>query len=376
MSNAATDAPIRTVAVLGAGSGGCAVTADLVRRGCEVRLFSRSEATIAPIAQRGGVEYEGVLGEGFAPVASATTDIARAMHGADLVMLVVPTHAHESMAAAIAPHLAPSQLLFATPGHTLLLIPGVLRKHGVTHTAHCETGTLPYICRKASPVRVRVTKASEHAVFGVFPAMDTERVAARIRPLFPAIKPVANILETVFPYTNAIHHPPATLCNVGRIEATGGDYYHYYDGITPSVGRLIDALDRERLAVAQALGAKAERFVDYFHRAGYTTEAARATGLAYEAFHQSEPDRWIRAPSTIDHRFLNEDIPCGLVLLADLGRAAGVRTPVADHVIHLASVAAGKDYRALGLTLARMGVAGVTRDTLWRKLENGFEGEP
>jgi opine dehydrogenase len=364
-------APIRTVAILGAGAGGCAATADLVRRGCTVRMYSRNESTIAPIAERGGVEYEGTIGEGFAPIEFATTDLARVMSGADLVMLVVPTHGHEAMAAAIAPHLKPEQLLFLAPGHTLALVPSALSKHGVKRPVHCESGTLPYICRKPTPVRVRVTKASEHIVFGVFPAVEAPAIVERIRPLFPAIKPGANILETVFPYTNAIHHPPAMLCNVGRIEATGGDYYHYYDGITPAVGRLIDALDRERLAVAAALGAKADRFVDYFFRAGYTTAAARDSGLAYEVFHQSEPDRWIRAPGTIDHRFFNEDVPYGLVLLAELGRAAGVSTPTADHVIHLASVAAGRDFRAVGLTLARMGLGGIGRDALLAYVTRG-----
>ena len=364
------------VAVLGAGAGGCAITVDLVRRGCEIRIASRSDASIAPIAARGGVEHEGVLGEGFAPVALATTDFARAMAGAELVIVAVPTHAHEATAERLAPHLRPEQLLMLAPGHTLTLVPNVLRRHGIAAPRHCETGTLPYICRKASPARVRITKASEHIVFGVFPARDRDPIVERIRPLFPAIKPAANILETVFPYTNAIHHPPAALCNVGRIEATGGDYYHYYDGISPAVGRIIDALDRERLAIAAALGAHAERFVDYFFRAGYTTAAARDSGLAYEVFHQSEPDRWIRAPGSLDHRFFNEDLPYGLVLLTELGRAAGVATPAADQVIQLASIATGKDYRASGLSLARLGLAGLDRDRLMRLLDCGYGEEP
>lgn len=364
--------PIRTVAILGAGAGACAAAADLTRRGCTVRMFSRSATTIGPIAERGGVEYEGSIGEGFAPVALATTEVSAAMAGAELVMLVVPTHGHEAMAAALAPHLTPGQILFLAPGHTLGLVPSTLARHGVRRPVHCESGTLPYICRKPSPTRVRITKASEHIVFGVFPAVETHGIVDRIRPLFPAIRPAANILETVFPYTNAIHHPPAMLCNVGRIEATGGDYYHYYDGISPGVGRIIDTLDRERLAIAHALGATADRFVDYFHRAGYTTTAARDSGLAYEVFHQSEPDRWIRAPASIDHRFFNEDVPYGLVLLAELGRAAGVPTPTADHVIHLASIAAGRDLRGNGLTLARMGLDGMAREALLEYVTRGL----
>src|SRR5207253_2941288 len=47
---------IRKIAVLGAGNGGCAAAADLTLRGYEVRLFSRSESTLAPIDKRGGIE--------------------------------------------------------------------------------------------------------------------------------------------------------------------------------------------------------------------------------------------------------------------------------------------------------------------------------
>ena len=160
--------------------------------------------------------------------------------------------------------------------------------------------------------------------------------------------------------------------NAGRIEATAGDYYHYYDGISPSVGRLIDALDAERLAVAGALGARATALPEHFHRMGYTTEAARDSGLAYEVFHQSEPDRWIRAPSTLQHRFLDEDVPYGLVPLAELGQLASVATPHMDCVIDLASVVRGRDYRAEGLTLERMGLANKTPDAVQSLLWDGF----
>jgi opine dehydrogenase len=363
---------IRTVAILGAGNGGCAAAADLGRRGVAVRLCGRSEQTLRPLRERGGIQYTGALGDGFVPVPVITRDPAEALESAELVILTVPTHAHEDLAASVAPHLKPGQVLMAAPGHTLLLIPSVLRRHGIRRPVMCETATLPYICRMAGPTQVRITRASRDLVFGVFPARETERFHALVAPVYPAIRPGSSILDTVFPYSNAIHHPPATLCNAGRIEATGGKYYHYFDGITPSVGRLIDVLDRERLAVAQALGATALPFVEQFFRSGYTTEAARESGLAYEAFHQSEPDRWIEAPSSLDHRFLNEDIPFGLVLLAELGRLAGVPTPSMDHLIHLAGLAAGQDFRSSGLTLARMGLAGISRAELERMLRDGY----
>lgn len=43
------------IAILGAGNGGCAAAADLTLRGYQVRLFSRSDATLLPIIKRGGI---------------------------------------------------------------------------------------------------------------------------------------------------------------------------------------------------------------------------------------------------------------------------------------------------------------------------------
>ncbi len=162
------------------------------------------------------------------------------------------------------------------------------------------------------------------------------------------------------------------MCHAGRIEATGGNFRHYYEGITPAVGRLIDAVDGERVAVAEALGARTMPFVELFYRMSYTTEAARETGLSYEAFHQSEPDRWIMATGQLEHRYLLEDEPIGHLIYSELGRLADVPTPTIDHIIHLASVALGRELRGGGLTLARMGLGGLGKDEFLDILENGF----
>lgn len=366
---------IQRVAILGAGNGGCAAAVDLGGRGYEVRLWSRSEERLAPLREAGGIEYAGALGEGLRPVETVTTDMATAMDGADLVLIMVPTHAHEEMAGAVAPHIVPGQVVMVSPGHTLLLVPQTLRRCGVTKPVTCETGTLPYICRMDGPARVRITQPSRHQAFAAFPARETARLAALVEPLFPMIRPVESVLETVFPYTNAIHHPPAFLCNAGRVESTNGDFYHYYDGVTPSVGRLIDRLDAERLAVARALDCDPAPLPEHFLRMGYTTEAARDSELAYEVFHQSEADRWIRAPSTLEHRFFTEDVPYGLVPLSELGRLAGVTTPLIDAMIEICSALMSRDFRTEGLTLDRLGLANTTPDALKSLLRNGFGGD-
>lgn len=363
---------IERVAIMGAGNGGCAAAVDLTLRGFDVRLYGRSPATLAPLKARRGVEHEGIFGEGVAKIGVITNDAAEAMRGADAVVAMAPAQAHENIATLVAPHLTRDQAFLAAPGQTLTLIPRTLRRHGHTKPVACVTSTLPYICRKTAEGRVRISRASARLRFAAFPATRTDELAERLRVLFPAIYPVSTVLDTLFPYTNAIHHPPALLCNIGRVESTGGDYCHYYDGITPSVGTLIDRLDDERVAVAQAYGCTIDRLPEHFFQMNYTDENGRAGGTAYSTFHNSEPNRWIKAPSSIDHRFFNEDIPFGLVPFSELARLAGVATPIIDAVILLASTITAKPYRDTGLNVARMGIDGLDAAKVRRLVEHGY----
>lgn len=365
-------AEVNRVAVIGAGNGGCAAAVDLSQRGFDVRLYGRNPSTLQPLQARGGIDYEGVLGEGFAPISIITSEAGKAVDHADVVIIMGPTYAHVNMAQAVAPFLRPGQVFFAAPGHTLTLLAHTLREAGHSQPVTCESVTLPYICRKVAADRVKVSRKSAKLKFSSFPATKAQELAARLAPLFPTLSPVPTLLDTLFPYTNAIHHPPALLCNIGRVESTGGDFFHYYEGITPSVGRIIDALDSERLMVASAFGCQVDRLSDYFFQMGYTDENGWTGGTAYSTFHNSDPNRWIKAPATIDHRFFNEDVPFGLVPLTELGSLVGVSMPISDAVIALASVATGKPYRETGLTLERMGLAGLGITEMRLLLEHGY----
>ena len=124
---------IRSVAILGAGHGGCAAAADLGSRGYAVRLHARNAVRLEPLRERGGFEARGVL-EGFVPIPTLTTDVAEAIEGADLIMLVVPSVAHEHYAKALAPLLTPDRPVFLNPGHT-----GGGLHFSITRKAKCES---------------------------------------------------------------------------------------------------------------------------------------------------------------------------------------------------------------------------------------------
>jgi opine dehydrogenase len=126
------------------------------------------------------------------------------------------------------------------------------------------------------------------------------------------------------------------------------------------------------LEIVRRLGLQPLRFVDIFHQAGLTTVEARDSGSAYEAIHNSEPNFTIKSPPSLDHRYIREDVGYGLVPMAKIGKLVGVKTPVMDALITLASTALGVDFREEGLTLEKMGLASLKQDELARVLENGF----
>ena len=363
---------IPKVAILGAGNGGLAATVDLTIRGFSVSLWSRRIETLLPIQTRGGIEYSGVFGEGLIEPTLVTDDLGEVLFEAELVIIMLPTSAHFEIGQSLAPLITKEQTLFLAPGHTLTILPAALHAGGVISPEFCEVGTLPYICRRDENASVSISKCSDYLPFAAFPVNRVDKMFSLVQQVFPKIHAMESPLMTVFTYMNAIHHPPATICNAGRIENTDGNFFHYFEGISPSVGRLIDYLDSERRKVAMALEVETKTFVDHFHKMGYTTDEARNTRLAYEAFHQSIPDRFIKAPKSLDHRFLDEDIPYGLVLLSELGRLAGIKTPSIDAMIHLAEVCTGKPYSIEGLTLERLGLKDKNVDDLKHILNNGF----
>src|SRR5205823_14986722 len=93
---------VNSVTVLGAGHGGCAAAADLGTRGYSVRLHARNPERFATLRAQGGTEARGIQ-QGLVPIDVLTTDVADAVHGADLIMLIVPSVATEHYARALAP---------------------------------------------------------------------------------------------------------------------------------------------------------------------------------------------------------------------------------------------------------------------------------
>ena len=363
-----------TVAVLGAGNGGCAAAADLSLRGFDVHLYNRNPGRLAPISERGGIDVRGVLGEDFVPISLITSDLVAAVAGASEIVITVPISGLEFFAEHLPQLLGQDQVVMLNPGHMGggLFFAHELRKRGVSRLPGlCETATLTYACRMEGPATVGVYTVSTNLLFAALPADRTDELHARMLSVFPNIVKARNVLETGLQDLNAVEHPAQTVCNAGWLEHTQGDYYFYLEGTTPAVARVIEAVDRERMNLAAALDVKTRSFVESFFSMGYTSERAAKSGSVYQAMQDSEPNKTIKGPKSLDHRYLHEDVGWGLVPWIHLAGVMDVAVPTMRALTTVASQLNGIDYLNEGLTLERMGLAGLDSAGLRAVISSG-----
>ena len=137
------------------------------------------------------------------------------------------------------------------------------------------------------------------------------------------------------------------------------DYDYYIDGITPSIARLVSACDCERLAVCRALGLEVSSLVVSLQK----TYGLEQTEL-YDLLQHNAAYRGLKSPMNLEHRFIIEDLLCGIVPLASIGAELGVETPIMNAFIEIGSVVCGRDFRAQGRTAEKLGLSGKTPEQI------------
>lgn len=358
-------------AVIGAGHGGKAMAAHLALMGFSVNLFNRTADHVDVIKKRGGIELESPPGgpHGFGELALVTSNLAEAIKKVELIMVVLPSSAHADVAKAMAPHLKSGQIVVLHPGRTCgaLEFVKVIRAHGCkADVTVAEAETFIYASRSDGPVQARIFRIKEAVPLAALPATRTQCVLDAICGAYPQFIHGVDVLNTGMNNMGAIFHPALTLLNMGWIEATHGDYQFYIDGVTPSVARVLEVLDRERVTVASALGIRARTSLEWLKLA-YDTNGADL----HEAVHNQPGYYGIKAPATLNHRYIFEDVPMSLVPIASLGKRYGVSVRGMESMIQLASIIHRTDYWRRGRTVEKLGLEQWDVSELTRFVQDG-----
>jgi len=342
------------------------MAAHLSLMGFEVTLYNRTPENVASMKARGGVELESYEGgpHGFGELVLVTSDIKEALAQADVIMVVVPSSAHADIARYAARHLRDGQIVVLHPGRTCGAIEfkKIILDHGCSaDVTVAEAETFIYASRSDGPAQARIFRIKDAVPLAALPATRTGLVLERIKSAYPQFIDGVNVLHTGLNNMGAIFHPALTILNAGRIESTRGDFQFYVDGVTPAVARVLEVLDRERVTVAASLGVRARTALEWLEMAYGATGAD-----LYEAIQNQSGYYGIKAPNTLHHRYIFEDVPMSLVPIATLGQRYGVSVRGMDSIIRMACFIHRTDYRRRGRTpeslgIERYGVSELTR---------------
>ncbi|MEL7626753.1 MAG: NAD/NADP octopine/nopaline dehydrogenase family protein [Anaerolineaceae bacterium] len=360
-------------AVIGAGNGGKAMAAYLALLGVQVTMFNRTASRVEIIRLRGGIDLENPTEpRGFGKIYKVTDNMEEALREADILMVVVPSTAHNDIARMAAPFLRDDHIVVLNPGRT----GGALEFRYVLEQENCTTNpiiseaeTFIFASRSEGPSQARIFRIKEAVPLAALPATRTDEVLDAIRPVFPQFIHGKNVLQTGLNNMGAIFHPALALLNAGWIEATSGDFQFYVDGVTPSVAKVLEVLDRERVTVASAIGLKARTAQEWLEL------AYNATGTdLHEAMHNQTGYYGIRAPGTLNHRYITEEIPMSLVPIASFAKTYGVSVNGIESIINLACFIHETDYRRRGRTVEKLGIKELSVGELVKFVETGERG--
>lgn len=354
------------VAVIGAGNGGLAMAGHLALKGLSVTLYSRSEDKIAPVRAKGGIHIRGAV-NGFGRLHLATSDLEEAVAAADVILVTTPASAHAATAEALAPWMD-GHIVVLNPGRTggALEVHHIFQNRGVRATV-VEAQTFIYASRAESPTAARIYEMKRDVPVAAFPSAATSGVLKVLKQIFPEFSPAANVLQTSFSNIGAIFHPAPLMMNACRVEQQV-PFEYYHEGITPAIAELLERLDAERVAVAAALGVRVPTAREWLYRA----YRARGRNL-YEAIQNNEAYKGLQAPQTLNHRYIHEDVPTGLIPIASFGQAVGVPTPYIDAMIRMASAITGIEKWENGRTVERLGLARLSKEAITQYITTGVK---
>lgn len=358
------------IAVLGGGHGCYAAAAELSGAGHRVRLWRRDHEAFTSVLSARAITVKDFAGEREVPIALPTCSLREAVEGAALIVIPLPATTHESLATALAPLLQDGQVVFLPPGTFggFMMARAMHAAGNRADVSFAETGTLPYLARKHGPRRVVISGFGKRLPTGVFPLRNAAHALGVIRQAYPAVEDCGDLLSGALMNAGPIIHPPLIVMNAGPLEHFPSWDIHN-EGTQPAIRRVTDALDAERIAVREALGYGAPHFPLKDHYAKEGEEWMYGRG-AHDKL--TDSGDWRENIVLTEHRYMLEDTRLGLSFISSVGRWAGVPTPLCDGFLAIGAAITGRDFRAEGRTLEKLGLAELSRAAMQQLLATGL----
>ena len=355
------------VAILGAGSGGLSAAVELSLNGHTTQLWHRPTKHLAPFAADKRIHYTGTLGQGSVAPALISDDINRVLEAAEVILVCLPTFAHRSIAELLVEtgHLKTPVIL--NPGHTggALEFYQVFRVADKTPPPIAEFSTLTYVARKPASNIVAIAGSAKRVWVAALPGGARAHEYAQM--LYPSATSATDVIATGLSNVNLVLHPPGAVLAAAWVESTAGGFTFYVDGLPAGVGRIMEALDEERIKVAAAYDHDLPTLFMEMQAIGTIEQNADMKAGLAAAVRGGTANENIKAPDSLTHRYYIEDFCYGLQPFLTLARIAEVEAPVAQSLMRLVKILLGAGIPE-GRTSASMGITGLTRQQLIKKI--------
>lgn len=332
-----------SILICGAGHQGLAMAAHLALNNESVCIWNRSRENIEDICKSNTIDCYGVV-EGKAHIEAASNDMGKVIQ--KVIMITTPSTAHRDIARELAPYVNEDNYIVLNPGRTFGAIEfaKTLQEYGVTSLPHiAETQSIVYTCRKNNKSSVTIFALKNNISIASL-KNDCKEILEYVPECIRNNYSVSDsIMETSLNNVGMILHCAPVLMNIGWIESEKVDFKYYYDGISPSVSLFLEKMDKERIEIAEKMGYKIESVMDWLKRI-YKVEGE----TLHECLKNNKAYSEIDAPPSLECRYLDEDIPNGLVPYEYIAKELGIDIPYISTVINMAELVTNKDYRNLG----------------------------
>lgn len=354
------------VTILGAGSIAFGVAAYLAKHGHEPMLWSpsgrRTEAMAAgePLKATGAFDFEG-------PVRAAA-DVEEAVAFGEALLLAMPGYGHRAAFDAVAPHIRSGQPVIVSSHSSFgaLYLARALAERGVAAPISVW-GTTVLTGRAQGPSSVHINTVRQKVDVATLPQDRIGEGAALCAALFgDRFVQRDGLLAIALSNLNPQNHLGIALLNLTRMEK--GETWGQGEHVTPAVGRIIEALDTERLAIADHFGLPVRTVREHFSLSFHVPMASVS-----EMNQQMHAEgRGGFGPKSMDSRYIFEDVPFGLVPTAMLGRLAGRPATLHEAGIEMMSAAAGRDLARDNDILPALGLEGLDAEELAALCRGGY----
>ncbi len=304
------------------------------------------------------------------PVIASPADLAEA----EVVLFCVLGNGHKAVMDIIAPHLHAAQTIVISSHCSLgaLYLSRLLGQRGIAPTILTLATTVTGGPIVAGEVQIKLLR--NEIDVAAMPVSALPRGIALLRSLFGDLFAGSDDLMAIsLSNLNPQIHLANGMLNFTRMEE--GERWDNYGGITESVGRLIEALDAERVAVANAFGVRVRTAREHYLKS-FTGLAAGSSVHEMASAVNAQRAGASPGPTSIRSRYFTEDLPFGIACTIAIARVAGVSASLHEAGLTLLSAACGHDFSADNDLLPSLDLPSMTMHELHARARNGWPRTP